>query len=143
MRRVHAIAALLGALIVCKTAPAATCESIKSVRLEHTMITSSAVGLKAVDQFFRLYMVPGVYHNASRAPGPTAFPGPMLKALVSWVEGKGVPDAVIATNYKIDGDPSGGVIRTRPLCPYPAVAMYRGTGSTNEATNFVCKMTSK
>jgi len=103
----------------------------------------STMGLKAVDQFFRLYMVPAVYHNASRGPGPTAFPGPMLKALVSWVEGKRVPEAVIATNYKIDGDPSSGVIRTRPLCPYPAVAMYRGTGSTDEASNFVCKVPSK
>jgi feruloyl esterase len=112
-----------------------------SVQYHNSVV--STMGLKAVDQFFRLYMVPGVYHNASRGPGPTAFPGPMLKALVSWVEGKGVPGAVIATNYKIDGDPSSGVIRTRPLCPYPAVAMYRGTGSTNEATSFVCKMTSK
>src|SRR5215475_12528533 len=43
MRRVHAFAALLGAFIVCKTASAATCENIKSVRLEHTMITSATV----------------------------------------------------------------------------------------------------
>jgi hypothetical protein len=32
-----------------------------------------------------------------------------------------------------------GVVRTRPLCPYPQVARYRGTGSTDEAANFTCK----
>jgi feruloyl esterase len=31
------------------------------------------------------------------------------------------------------------VDKTRPLCPYPQTARYTGTGSTNEAANFVCK----
>jgi feruloyl esterase len=115
--------------------------AILSVRYYKNVV--STMGLKAVDQFFRLYMVPGVYHNASRGPGPTAFPGPMLKALEGWVEDKLAPNAVIAANDKIDGDPSSGVVRTRPLCPYPAVAMYRGTGSTNEADKFVCKAPKK
>jgi hypothetical protein len=101
----------------------------------------STMGQNAVDQFFRLYMVPGVYHNASRGPGPTAFPGPMLKALERWVEDKVAPTAVTAASYNVDGDPSSGIVRTRPLCPYPAVAVYRGTGSRDEARNFVCKVT--
>jgi tannase/feruloyl esterase len=63
----------------------------------------SAMGLDAVAQFFRLYMIPGVYHNANQGPGPTAFPGPMLSALETWVENKTAPQAVIATAYKIDG----------------------------------------
>jgi hypothetical protein len=103
----------------------------------------ATMGEKAVERFFRLYMVPGVYHNASRGPGPTAFPGPMLKALEDWVENDAVPDAVIGTSYRIDGDPTSSVLRTRPLCPYPQVAAYKGTGSANEATNFVCKTPSK
>jgi feruloyl esterase len=115
--------------------------AMPSVKYYQTVV--SMMGQKAVDQFFRLYMIPGVYHNASRGPGPTAFPGPMLKALEDWVENDAVPNAVIGTSYKIDGDPASGVMRTRPLCPYPQVAAYKGTGSANEATNFVCKTSSK
>ena len=33
----------------------------------------------------------------------------------------------------------GAVDRTRPLCPYPQVASYTGTASTDDAANFVCK----
>jgi feruloyl esterase len=33
----------------------------------------------------------------------------------------------------------GKAVRTRPLCAYPAVATYKGTGSTDDAANFVCK----
>jgi feruloyl esterase len=101
---------------------------------------ASTMGRKAVDQFFRLYMVPDVYHNASRGPGPTAFPEPMLRVLEEWVEKKNVPQAVIATRYKIDGDPASGIARTRPLCPYPEVAVYKGTGSIDDAVNFSCKL---
>jgi len=101
------------------------------------------MGIKAVDQFFRLYMLPGIYHNASRGPGPTAFPGPMLQALEDWVENQISPGAVIAASYKIEGDATSGVVRTRPLCPYPAIAMYRGAGSTSDAENFACKVSTK
>ncbi len=81
---------------------------------------------------FRLYMLPGIYHNVARGPAPTAFPGPMLKVLEAWVENQIAPRAMVGTSYKIDGDPTSGVVRTRPLCPYPAIAMYGGAGSTND-----------
>jgi feruloyl esterase len=58
----------------------------------------------------------------------------MVGALEQWVEMGKAPDQVIAshlTNRVID--------RTRPLCPYPGVAAYKGTGSTDVAANFVCK----
>ncbi|HKW68472.1 MAG TPA: tannase/feruloyl esterase family alpha/beta hydrolase, partial [Terriglobales bacterium] len=73
-------------------------------------------------------------------PGPTAFPEPMLSALEGWVESKMAPDAVIGTSYKVDGDPASGIARTRPLCPYPGIAIYKGTGSIAEAVNFSCKL---
>jgi feruloyl esterase len=98
----------------------------------------STMGRTTVDQFFRLYMAPGVHHNAARGPGPTAFPGPMLKALETWVENHTTPDAVVASTYKVDGDPSSGIVRSRPLCPYPQIARYRGTGDINDAANFAC-----
>jgi hypothetical protein len=57
-----------------------------------------------------------------------------LSALEQWVEQGKAPNQIIAshnTNGKID--------RTRPLCPYPQVARYQGTGSPDEAANFICK----
>jgi feruloyl esterase len=58
----------------------------------------------------------------------------MVAALEQWVEKKVAPDQIVAshaTQAKVD--------RTRPLCPYPQVAKHKGTGSTDEAANFVCK----
>jgi feruloyl esterase len=72
-------------------------------------------------------------------PGPNTFGGPMTAALERWVEEGVAPAAIIATKYKTDGDPASGVVRTRPLCPYPQVARYKGTGKTNETANFTCK----
>ena len=62
----------------------------------------------------------------------------MIEALVRWVE-HGIPPArIIATNY-VNDDPSQGVARTRPLCLYPKVAVYDGSGSFDDAANFVCR----
>ena len=92
------------------------------------------------DQFFRLFMAPGVYHCGSPevgVDGTTTGPGPnnfdMLTALENWVEGGAAPDRIIASHS------TGGVVdRTRPLCPYPQEARYLGTGSVDDAANFVC-----
>lgn len=108
-----------------------------SVRYYENVV--SVMGADAVTQFFRLYMIPGVHHNASEGPGPTAFPGPMLRALERWVENNTAPQTVVATKYKTDGEPSSGIMRTRPLCPYPQVARYRGFGSIDAAASFVCR----
>jgi feruloyl esterase len=103
------------------------------------------MGDAEADVFLRLYMAPGMEHCAG-GPGPAAFGqlgipttnGPkygVFDALVGWVE-KGVPaETVIATKYT----PDNKVMMTRPLCPYPAVAKYRGTGDTNDAANFACR----
>jgi len=57
-----------------------------------------------------------------------------LDILERWVEQKKTPDRIVAsrTNGRV-------VVRTRPLCPYPQVAVYTGSGGTDEAANFVCK----
>jgi feruloyl esterase len=57
-----------------------------------------------------------------------------MSALVNWVE-HGVPPKEIVARKSVGGK----VVRTRPLCPYPQVARYKGTGSIEEAANFVCK----
>jgi len=58
----------------------------------------------------------------------------MLTALEQWVEHGQTPDRIVASHAT-----DGRVDRTRPLCPYPQVAVYGGTGSTDEAANFSCK----
>jgi feruloyl esterase len=80
--------------------------------------------------FFRLFMAPGMYHCGG-GPGPNAFD--TLSALSGWVEQGKAPDSLLAT--KAD---AGKVVRTRPLCPYPQVAKYSGTGSIDDAASFTC-----
>jgi len=62
----------------------------------------------------------------------------MFAALERWVEKGTAPEKIIATKYQMDGNPTSGIARTRPLCPYPLVARYKGSGSTDEAANFAC-----
>jgi feruloyl esterase len=60
------------------------------------------------------------------------------KALERWVEDGVAPGAILATQCQTDSKPASGVVRTRPLCPYPEVAHWKGIGSTDDAANFVC-----
>jgi hypothetical protein len=88
----------------------------------------------------RLYMVPGMAHCLG-GPGPNSFD--MLPGLEQWVEDGAPPQSVLASKYgndlaKLLGMPTGEPTRTRPLCPYPQVARWTGSGSTDEAGNFAC-----
>jgi feruloyl esterase len=70
------------------------------------------------------------------APAPIVDPEhDLLSALDAWVE-KGTAPARIVASRVIDG----ATVRTRPLCSYPARAVYRGTGSTDDAANFMCRV---
>jgi feruloyl esterase len=60
----------------------------------------------------------------------------MYLALEQWTEGGMAPAEIIATKYA--GEGSNEVKMTRPLCPYPQAAKYKGSGDTNKAENFVC-----
>jgi feruloyl esterase len=95
--------------------------------------------------FYRLFMAPGVDHCGG-GPGPNQFgqaggngdpEHDIVAALYQWVEKGIAPGKVTATRY-VDNDPAKGVAMTRPLCPYPQVAKYKGSGDTNAAANFVC-----
>jgi feruloyl esterase len=55
-------------------------------------------------------------------------------AIAGWVENGKAPERIVARKI-VDGAP----VRSRPLCPYPQKAEYKGTGSTDEEANFVCK----
>jgi Tannase and feruloyl esterase len=89
------------------------------------------LGEARTSKFLRLFMAPGVAHCGGGAGPP---PSGQFEALVRWVEKGDAPDTLNA----IRTDASGNVIRSRPLCPYPLVARYKGRGSTDEADNFRC-----
>jgi len=78
----------------------------------------------------RLFLEPGMGHCGG-GEGPNVFD--KMAALEQWVEHGKAPDTMIASHST-----DGKVDRTRPLCPYPQVAKYKGTGSIDEAANFAC-----
>jgi feruloyl esterase len=82
--------------------------------------------------WLRLFMAPGMGHCRG-GQGPNTFDA--VGALEDWVENGNAPDQIIASHAT-----DGKVDRTRPLCPYPQVARYKGTGSMDDAANFVCQM---
>jgi len=84
----------------------------------------------AAAPWVRLFMVPGMGHCGG-GEGPNAFD--MMTALESWVEQGRAPERIVASRVA-----AGKVERTRPLCAYPQVARYSGTGSIDDAANFVC-----
>lgn len=105
------------------------------------------LGPAQTESFLRLYMLPGVQHCAG-GPGADSFgalysPGPkdaqhnVQTALELWVEKGMAPSSLIATKYLTE-DPAKGAKFTRPLCPYPQSAKYKGSGDPNDAANFTC-----
>jgi feruloyl esterase len=89
----------------------------------------SAMGPKTGD-FFRLFMMPGMFHCRGGV-GPDAVD--TLTPLVHWVEQGRPPEQLVAARRS-----DGKVVRTRPLCPYPQVARYKGAGSVDDAASFGC-----
>ena len=87
-------------------------------------------GAEKTAEFARLFLVPGVDHGF-RGAGPT--PRGTQAALVRWVEEGMAPDQLLGQVKDNDGK----VLRTRPLFHYPQFAKYSGTGSTDDAANFV------
>jgi feruloyl esterase len=112
------------------------------------------LGRDETASFTRLYLMPGVKH-CFEGPGPDAIgqfglPGMkesdashnVIHALEDWVEQNKAPEAITATKY---ADPPNHhanpqkVVMTRPICPYPQQAHYKGTGSVKDASSFICQ----
>jgi feruloyl esterase len=89
--------------------------------------------LRRTQSYARLFMAPGLYH-CSGGPGPNTFDA--LTPLVNWVETGVAPETIVATKFVNDTPPA--VQMTRPLCLFPKVAKYSGSGSTSIAANFTC-----
>lgn len=84
----------------------------------------------ATDDFFKLYMVPGMFHCGGGV-GTSTFDA--FTPLVEWVENGTAPVRINAARVV-----ENKILRTRPLCPFPEVAKYKGSGSIDEAENFSC-----
>ncbi len=101
-----------------------------SINYYNRVVEARGGAEKAKDDI-RLFMVPGMAHCGG-GDGPNAFDP--LGALEQWVERKKAPDQLIASRMN-----GGAAVRTRPLCPYPQMAGYNGSGSTDEAASFTCR----
>jgi len=98
----------------------------------YNSVADTLGGASKVNDSYRLFMVPGMAHCRG-GDGTDRFDA--ISVLEQWVEKGRGPDSIIASRYVGDK-----VERTHPLCPYPQVAVYKGTGSTDDAANFACKV---
>jgi len=100
--------------------------------VQYFLSVRETLGPASADNSVRLFMAPGMAHCGG-GEGPNAFD--KIGVLDRWVEEGEAPASITAshsTNGKVD--------RTRPLCPYPQVAQYKGSGSIDDAANFVCRV---
>ncbi len=92
--------------------------------------TGASDGLDATGDYARLFMMPGVGHcRGGAGPDQVDF----MSALIAWVEEGRAPGQLVASRVR-----DGAVDMTRPLCPHPQVARYRGQGDPNNAASFEC-----
>lgn len=98
--------------------------------IDYYETVSRQLGSEPTRAFYRLFMVPGMYHCSG---GPGCSSTDWLGAVMDWVEKGKAPDRL--TGAHVEG---GKATRTRPLCPYPQVARYSGRGSQDDAINFNC-----
>jgi feruloyl esterase len=108
-----------------QVAPGSTVEFYQAVR-------TLSPDPKQADHWVRLFMVPGMGHCGG-GEGPDTFDS--LSALENWVEQGKAPERIVAAHLS-----GGRVDRTRPLCAYPQVSRYNGSGSIDDAANFTCGM---
>jgi feruloyl esterase len=93
-------------------------------------MTRANGGAAAVNAWSRLFLVPGMGHCGGGPATLDTFD--MLGAVVEWVEGQKAPQAILARGRAWPG-------RSRPLCPYPSHAHYKGMGNVDEAGSFECR----
>jgi hypothetical protein len=110
-------------------------------------LRNDRTGFDGVQQFYRLFHVPGVSHcglsiinNGSLGPWPQN--GLDFDAVIDWVENGVAPSQVIGEGYTAGTNPNPLVPPTynltRPICPYPQTAVYVGSGSVYQAQNWIC-----
>lgn len=114
------------------------------VSIDYYDSVNSKLGPKQLDQFYRLFMVPGMWH-CSRGPDvlfrsevaaaiPLEPERDLLTALEQWVERNRAPNSFVASRLNKDGT----IERTHLLCAYPKIAKHRGQGDVMQAESFAC-----
>jgi feruloyl esterase len=90
-------------------------------------------GFEETQRFARLFLMPGANHCGG---GPSTSTIDPFSPIVDWVENDNAPATLLGTAPAATPWPG----RTRPLCPYPAYARYRGAGDINVAASFACQV---
>ena len=86
---------------------------------------------KSTAQFYKLYMIPGMFHCRG---GIGCDEADWFSPLVEWVEKGTAPNVINGARLQ-----QGTAVLTRPHCPYPQVAKYKGSGDTSKTENFTCQ----
>ncbi len=94
----------------------------------YARLADTSGGMTSTQQFARLFRIPGMNHCMG---GPALDTFDDLTAIEDWVEKGIAPDRLVATGASFPG-------RSRPLCPYPQISKYKGSGSTDDAGSFSC-----
>jgi len=128
------------------TLPSATVDAlVNNLSPQDVAVTAQFLGDR-VRQYHRLFLLPAVAHCGG-STGPSSIGGGMpeppaafrdadhhvVSAVIKWVEQGVAPETIIATRFS-----AGTLTLSRPLCPYPAQAVYNGSGDVNVAANFAC-----
>jgi pimeloyl-ACP methyl ester carboxylesterase len=98
--------------------------------IEYYVSVGKRLGASETLDFYRVFMIPGMFHCNG---GPGCGSVDWLSVVTDWVEKGQAPAQVVGAHVE-----NGKTTRTRPLCPYPQIARYNGTGSVDEAANFAC-----
>jgi hypothetical protein len=101
---------------------------------QRAMSVSQQLGfVQDFDRSVRLFMVPAMSHGPGIGPWP--MPDQLLQAMETWTESGVPPDSIVVQQR----DAAGQIARSRPLCAYPLVAHYVGSGSIDKAESFRCQ----
>jgi feruloyl esterase len=117
-----------GGKLIMYTGAADPVFSANDLAAYYERLTEAQGGLASTQRFARLFLVPGMNHCSA---GPSLDRFDALTSIVRWVEKGRAPARLVATGATFPG-------RSRPLCPYPAEAHYRGRGDEESASSFRC-----
>ncbi|KAF9876849.1 feruloyl esterase b precursor [Colletotrichum karsti] len=133
-----------------------------SIQFYESVVNATGGDIEATRSWFRLFLVPGLGSKNTSVDAPWYIGGPgqweqlvdkdaanltgvlsdpkydALSALVAWESDATVPESIIATTWTNSTDTSTGVLRQRPICPWPATQKYIGEGDQSKPESFVC-----
>ena len=106
---------------------------LPKVAINYFYAVVGKIGAKSVKESMRFFMVPGMGHGPG-TNGVENFNFDALSLIEQWKEKGMAPDQLIVSHFK-----NGMEVGKRLVCQYPQVAMYQGSGNTEDPTSFTCK----